>query len=211
MRPYFESFFSVILGVISIVSKVDRETKPDGYSLIVTARDHGYPIPQSSTALVNVTVSDVNDNAPRFDKFTYLAEVREDSDISMVVTVVHAVDGDEGLAGEIVYSITGLIFYQRFAKSVFKVSETTSNEVKQTDQPIRLCCFTDMISYEPLANIHTTTKTRISTVHKVETYTFTKTVYDWDRRVLVISFILLEMLHLVNMTTRRGDHKDRSN
>lgn len=173
MRPYFESFFSVILGVISIVSKVDRETKPDGYSLIVTARDHGYPIPQSSTALVNVTVSDVNDNAPRFDKFTYLAEVREDSDISMVVTVVHAVDGDEGLAGEIVYSITGLIFYQRFAKSVFKASETTSNEVKQTYQPIRLCCFTDMISYEQLANIHTTTKTRISTVHKVKTYTFT--------------------------------------
>ena len=88
--------------------------------------------------MVNVTVSDVNDNAPRFDKFTYLAEVREDSDISMVVTVVHAVDGDEGLAGEIVYSITGLIFYQRFAKSVFKASETTSNEVKQTYQPIRL-------------------------------------------------------------------------
>ena len=145
--------------------------------------------------MVNVTVSDVNDNAPRFDKFTYFAEVREDSDISMVVTVVHAVDGDEGLAGEIVYSITGLIFYQRFAKSVFKASETTSNEVKQTYQPIRLCCITDMISYEQLANIHTTTKTRISTVHKVKTYTFTKTVYDWDRRFLVISFILLEMLH----------------
>lgn len=75
----------------------------------MTARDHGYPVPQTSTAFVNITVSDINDNAPRFDKFTYLAEVREDSDISTVVTVVHAVDDDEGLAGEIVYSITGLI------------------------------------------------------------------------------------------------------
>ncbi|XP_078366665.1 protocadherin Fat 4-like [Oculina patagonica] len=93
-------------GVISIMSKVDRETKPNGYSLTVTARDHGYPVSQSSTALVNITVSDVNDNAPRFDKFTYLAEVREDSAVNTVVTVVHAVDDDEGLAGEIIYAIT---------------------------------------------------------------------------------------------------------
>ena len=75
----------------------------------MTARDHGYPVPQTSTAFVNITVSDINDNAPRFDKFTYLAEVREDSDINTVVTIVHAVDDDEGLAGEIIYSITGLI------------------------------------------------------------------------------------------------------
>ena len=95
-------------GLISVLNKVDRESNPGGYSLIVTARDHGYPVFQFSTALVNVAVSDINDNAPQFDKFTYSAEVREDSDINKVVTAVHAVDDDEGLAGEIVYSITGL-------------------------------------------------------------------------------------------------------
>ena len=99
-------------GVISVMKKVDRETNPSGYSLVVTAKDHGYPVSQSSTALVNITVSDVNDNAPRFDKFTYLAEVREDSKVNTVVTMVYAVDDDEGLAGEIVYSITGLSLYE---------------------------------------------------------------------------------------------------
>lgn len=61
--------------------------------------------------LVNVIVFDVNDNVFWFDKFMYLVEVREDSDISMVVIVVYVVDGDEGLVGEIVYFIIGLIFY----------------------------------------------------------------------------------------------------
>ena len=77
---------------------------------MVTAQDHGYPLAKFTRALVNITVSDINDNAPRFDKFTYSAEVREDSDVKEFVAAVHAVDEDEGLAGEIVYFITGLLF-----------------------------------------------------------------------------------------------------
>ena len=76
-------------------------------------------MPQSSSALVNITVDDINDNAPRFDKFTYTAEVREDSDIYKVVTAVHAVDDDEGLAGEIIYSITGLLANYHYRTPLF--------------------------------------------------------------------------------------------
>ena len=90
-----------------MVSTVDREANPDGYSLAVTARDHGYPRAQFSTAFVNVTVSDINDNTPTFDKFTYSGVVGEDSPLNAVVTSVHALDEDEGLAGKIAYSITG--------------------------------------------------------------------------------------------------------
>lgn len=106
---------SWILGLISVSSKVDRESNPEGYNLVVTAKDHGYPLPQFSTAFVNISVSDINDNAPRFDKFTYSAVVREDSVIGETITAVHAVDDDEGLAGEIVYIITGLSIVSHFS------------------------------------------------------------------------------------------------
>mgnify|MGYP002260009619 FL=1 len=106
---------SWILGLISVSSKVDRESNPEGYNLLVTAKDHGYPLPQFSTAFVNISVSDINDNAPRFDKFTYSAVVREDSVIGETITVVHAVDEDEGLAGEVVYIITGLSIVSHFS------------------------------------------------------------------------------------------------
>ncbi|XP_068723113.1 protocadherin Fat 4-like isoform X1 [Montipora capricornis] len=97
---------NVTSGLITVLKKVDRESNPGGYSLMVTAQDHGYPLAKFTRALVNITVSDINDNTPRFDKFTYSAEVREDSDVKEFVAAVHAVDEDEGLAGEIFYFIT---------------------------------------------------------------------------------------------------------
>ncbi|XP_068675919.1 protocadherin Fat 4-like [Montipora foliosa] len=97
---------NVTSGLITVLKKVDRESSPGGYSLMVTAQDHGYPLAKFTRALVNITVSDINDNTPRFDKFTYSAEVREDSDVKEFVAAVHAVDEDEGLAGEIFYFIT---------------------------------------------------------------------------------------------------------
>lgn len=53
---------------------------------------------------------DINDNVFWFDKFIYLVEVREDSDVKEFVVVVYVVDEDEGLVGEIVYFIIGLLF-----------------------------------------------------------------------------------------------------
>lgn len=52
---------------------------------------------------------DINDNVFWFDKFIYLVEVREDSEVNMVVIVVYVVDDDEGLVGVIIYFIIGWI------------------------------------------------------------------------------------------------------
>ena len=100
----------VISGVISVIKKLDRESKPNGYSLAVVARDHGYPIARYSTVLVNVTISDINDNSPQFDKFTYSGMIREDASLSDVVTRVRASDEDQGLSGDIIYSITSNLY-----------------------------------------------------------------------------------------------------
>ncbi|XP_012936384.1 cadherin-23 [Aplysia californica] len=51
-------------GEISIKAALDREQK-DSYTITVTARDYGQPM-QTSTASVNVSVTDVNDSPPRF-------------------------------------------------------------------------------------------------------------------------------------------------
>lgn len=58
---------------------------------------------------VNIIVFDINDNVFWFDKFIYLVEVREDSEVNMVVIVVYVVDDDEGLVGVIIYFIIGWI------------------------------------------------------------------------------------------------------
>ena len=52
-------------GVIRATASVDREVKAV-YRFHVTAADAGSPTPFTSTALVTVSVLDVNDEAPQF-------------------------------------------------------------------------------------------------------------------------------------------------
>ncbi|KAJ7336049.1 hypothetical protein OS493_013424 [Desmophyllum pertusum] len=90
-------------GVISVYSSLDRET--DGhYTLTVEARDGGNP---SKDALVdvNITISDVNDNKPLFDKPRYSAPINEDASTGASVVTVFAKDDDMGKNKEITYDI----------------------------------------------------------------------------------------------------------
>lgn len=64
-------------GVITINAPVDYEKVKQVVATVV-ATDGGTP-PLSATALVNVTITDVNDNAPVFTLPTYTATVREDA------------------------------------------------------------------------------------------------------------------------------------
>lgn len=90
-------------GALSVLSKLNREHK-DSYILNVEARDGGNPS-KDSLVDVKITISDINDNKPLFNKSPYLARVDEDAIIGTSVVTVFAKDDDIGLNKEITYSI----------------------------------------------------------------------------------------------------------
>ncbi|XP_036060664.1 protocadherin beta-18-like [Onychomys torridus] len=81
---------------------LDREKEPS-ISLILTAVDGG-SLPRSATALIQVVVVDVNDNAPEFERMLYEVQVPENSPVESLVIKVSATDLDTGINGEISYS-----------------------------------------------------------------------------------------------------------
>ncbi|KAG5269872.1 hypothetical protein AALO_G00207140 [Alosa alosa] len=92
-------------GAISVWRPLDFETC-SGYFLTVEARDGGTP-PLSAVTMVNINVSDVNDNAPVFSRDAYSATISEDAAIGDSVVKVTAEDMDSPLNGAVLYSIAG--------------------------------------------------------------------------------------------------------
>ena len=73
---------------------------------MVRANDGGSPI-MNSTATVNVKVIDKNDNEPVFTNLTYNFDVSENAKVKTKIGRVVAKDIDDGLNGEVGYSIIG--------------------------------------------------------------------------------------------------------
>nr|XP_014277946.1 cadherin-99C-like isoform X1 [Halyomorpha halys] len=87
-------------GVISVIRKLDREDLTR-YQLLIKAEDEGG---LSSTATVNILVSDINDKNPEFVDEPYDWSVKEGL-IGAHVGIVHATDADEGINANITYSV----------------------------------------------------------------------------------------------------------
>nr|KAF6481393.1 protocadherin 1 [Molossus molossus] len=62
-----------------VMGNLDRE-RWDSYDLTIKVQDGGSP-PRASSALLRVTVLDTNDNAPKFERPSYEAELSENSPI----------------------------------------------------------------------------------------------------------------------------------
>jgi len=88
-----------------LTKPLDRELE-DSYHLQIVAVDGGSP-PKSGTLDVNVVVEDVNDNSPVFDHESYQASLPEDVEVGTTFVRVHAADHDEGLNGQVIYSLSG--------------------------------------------------------------------------------------------------------
>ncbi|XP_075318484.1 protocadherin-23 [Odontesthes bonariensis] len=91
------------VGKIVLCNPLDRETT-ESYELTVSVSDRGTP-PLNTSAVIRVTVTDCNDNAPIFSSSEYHAEVSENSQIGTRLVQVSAWDPDLGINGLVRYDI----------------------------------------------------------------------------------------------------------
>eukprot|EP00118_Oscarella_pearsei_P019174 m.202185 g.202185 ORF g.202185 m.202185 type:complete len:4095 (+) comp39606_c0_seq6:120-12404(+) len=91
-------------GVIKTTTTLNADVKKE-YTFGVKVTDKGAPS-LSSTATVTVTVQDVNDNDPTFNKTRYVTNVVENAAKDTPIVTVSASEADSGLNAKITYSIT---------------------------------------------------------------------------------------------------------
>jgi protocadherin-16/23 len=97
-------------GVITTIDWFDREDL-SSYSFDATATDACPYGPRSRSVRVDVTVDDVNDNAPVFLQDVYSVNILVDFPVGGVVLTVTAVDKDIGPNAIITYSLSNTSIY----------------------------------------------------------------------------------------------------
>uniref|UniRef100_A0A8C4WAM5 Protocadherin-15 n=1 Tax=Gopherus evgoodei TaxID=1825980 RepID=A0A8C4WAM5_9SAUR len=103
-------------GLLALGKSLDREST-DRYILIVTASD-GRP-DGTSTATVNVVVTDVNDNGPVFDPFLPKNLSVQEEEVNAFVGQLRATDPDAAVNGQVHYSLVNF-------KNIFRITSNGS-------------------------------------------------------------------------------------
>ncbi|XP_056644010.1 fat-like cadherin-related tumor suppressor homolog isoform X1 [Diorhabda sublineata] len=89
-------------GILKTVAYLDRE-KQSKYMLSAHIHDKEYAMWECSSQ-IELTISDLNDNAPLFTLPYYSITLPEDVEIGTLVTKIHASDADVGLNRKVKYS-----------------------------------------------------------------------------------------------------------
>ncbi|XP_071380377.1 protocadherin alpha-8-like [Centroberyx affinis] len=97
LETNYKNYYSLVVN-----GKLDRESKAQ-YNVTIVATDEGTP-PLSSTSIITVDVSDVNDNAPRFSEPVINVYLKENSKVGATIKTVSAVDADVDHNGQVSYS-----------------------------------------------------------------------------------------------------------
>ncbi|XP_027864173.1 protocadherin alpha-10-like isoform X13 [Xiphophorus couchianus] len=98
LEANYKNYYSLIVD-----GALDRETAAH-YKICISVRDEGSPS-LSSTSVILVHVSDVNDNKPSFPEAATNVFIKENSQIGAVIKTVSAVDADSDQNGKISYSL----------------------------------------------------------------------------------------------------------
>lgn len=90
-------------GKLLVARSLDREDISN-FTLVIECHDLGSPS-RSSTAQLYLTVLDENDHSPLFAKSQYQISVTEDLEEGSAILDLSASDEDDGLNGEVMYSL----------------------------------------------------------------------------------------------------------
>ncbi|XP_059671671.1 cadherin-12 isoform X2 [Gavia stellata] len=128
------------VGIIrTALPNMDREVK-EQYQVLIQAKDMGGQLGGlAGTTTVNITLTDVNDNPPRFPKSIFHLKVPESSHVGSAIGRIRAVDPDFGKNAEIEYSIVpgdgGNLFDittdENTQEGVIKLKKTLDFETKK--------------------------------------------------------------------------------
>ncbi|XP_063076011.1 cadherin-18a [Engraulis encrasicolus] len=104
-HPYFS--VDPKTGIIrTALANMDREAR-EFYTVIIQAKDMAGQVGGlSGSATINVTLTDVNDNPPRFPERIYPLYVPESAQVGKAVGKIKANDDDLGVNAEMTYRIT---------------------------------------------------------------------------------------------------------
>ncbi|KAM7000077.1 protocadherin alpha-8-like isoform 11-T11 [Tautogolabrus adspersus] len=97
LESNYKNYYSLVVD-----GPLDRE-RTSQYNISITATDEGSP-PLSSTSVINVLISDVNDNKPLFTENIINVFVKENSPVGEVIKTVTATDADISQNGQVSYS-----------------------------------------------------------------------------------------------------------
>ncbi|XP_053399722.1 protocadherin-11 X-linked-like [Mercenaria mercenaria] len=103
-----------------VKEKLNREEK-DSYQFYIVAKDGGSP-PKEGNLLVNVSVTDINDNNPVFEKSSYDITVNEDVNVNDVILTLKVSDDDLGMNGEVRFRLSS--FQPKNNLKYFSIDET---------------------------------------------------------------------------------------
>ncbi|XP_035983154.1 protocadherin alpha-6 isoform X5 [Fundulus heteroclitus] len=98
LESNYKNYYSLVVD-----GPLDREKAPH-YNISITAVDEGSP-PLSSTSIILVHVSDVNDNKPHFSEDTINIFIKENSPTGAIIKTVSADDADTDQNGKVTYSL----------------------------------------------------------------------------------------------------------
>ncbi|XP_062596826.1 protocadherin Fat 4-like [Saccostrea cucullata] len=121
-------------GEIRSFDVIDREVE-DFYAILLIVEDGGS---LSSEAMVNITITDENDNTPIFTRRLYSTEVSENFTVGGKILTTTAFDFDIGLNAKISYSLDIVTLDDAIASQYFSVDVNTGEVllIKELDREL---------------------------------------------------------------------------